>query len=274
MSFRWVLLGCASLLVSGAALAEPDGDVDEEQLQKDVQNPVANMISVPFQNNLDYGIGPYQRARDTLNIQPVLPTPLGSKVMLITRIIVPIVYQPDATAIGGGSSGLGDMNPTFYLSPLHPGTLIWGLGPSFLLNTATQQTTGTGKWSAGGSAVALAQPGHWTLGALVTNVWSFAGYDGRDPVNQMTLQYFINYNVTKAVYLTSSPIITANWKVSSDERWVVPFGVGVGAIFKLGKQAMNGQISAYYNAITPDTLPAADWTLRLQLAFLFPKRKG
>jgi hypothetical protein len=252
--------------------APASSEASTEELAKAVQNPVANMISVPFQNNLDYGIGTYDRVRNTLNIQPVIPMPLGAGLMLVSRIIVPIIYQPDVTAAGGGSSGMGDINPTFFVAPANPGKVIWGLGPAFLLDTATQRAVGTGKWSAGPSAVVLAQPGAWTLGALVSNVWSFAGSADRADVNQMSLQYFVNYNFTKAVYFTSSPIVTANWKAAEGERWTVPFGAGAGMIFKVGKQPMNGQLSAYYNAISPDT--GADWTLRIQLAFLFPKKKG
>jgi hypothetical protein len=257
---------------SVSAPAATDGG--EEDLAKQVQNPVANLISVPFQNNLDYNIGPYDRVRDTLNIQPVIPVPLGRGLTLISRIIIPVVYQPDAALPEGGSSGLGDVNPTFYVAPANPGRLIWGLGPAFLLDTATQRATGTGKWSGGLSAVALVQPAPWTLGVLVTNVWSFAGSTDRDDVDQMTLQYFVNYNVTKAVFLTSAPIITANWKAPAGDRWIVPFGLGVGAVFRVGKQAMNGQLAAYYNAITPDTLPSPAWQLRVQIGFLFPKKKG
>jgi hypothetical protein len=254
--------------------APASSEASAEELSKAVQNPVANMISVPFQNNIDYAIGPFDRVRNTLNIQPVIPMPLGAGLMLVSRIIIPVVYQPDASMTGGGSSGLGDVNPTFYVAPANPGRLIWGLGPAFLLDTATQRATGTGKWSAGASVLALVQPAPWTIGALVSNVWSFAGSDDRDQVNQMTLQYFVNYNITKSVFLTSAPIITANWKAPSGDRWIVPFGGGVGAIFKIGRQPMNGQLAAYYNAVTPDHLPSPAWQLRLQIGFLFPKKKG
>lgn len=288
MGRRWGAV-VAALLTAPLAHADPQersknaadesvsapvsSEASEEELSKAVQNPVADMISVPFQNNLDYSIGPYDRVRDTLNIQPVIPLPLGRGLMLISRIIIPIVYQPDASMPGGGSSGLGDVNPTFFVAPASPGRLIWGIGPAFLLDTATQRAIGTGKWSGGLSAVALLQPARWTLGVLVSNVWSFAGSDDRDDVNQMTLQYFVNYNITKAVFLTSAPIITANWKAPAGDRWIVPFGLGVGAVFKVGKLAMNGQLAAYYNAITPDTLPSPAWQLRVQIGFLFPKQK-
>ena len=131
------------------------------------------------------------------------------------------------------------MTPTFFFSPAKPHKVIWGAGPVFVLPTATSKVLGQGKLSMGPSFVALVQPGHWTIGALVNNAWSVAGSGGRTAVNQMTLQYFINYNLKKGWYLTSSPIITANWKASSGNVWVVPFGGGVGRIMKLGFQPVN-----------------------------------
>ncbi len=168
------------------------GDKDEGDLAKAVQNPVADLISVPLQNNTSYNIGPNERASNTLNIQPVIPVHLSERVLLISRIILPITYQPDLTNTGGGSSGFGDTNPTFFFSPAKPGKLIWGVGPAFILPTARQRSVGTGKWSAGPAAVALIQPDPWTIGVLASQVWSFAGPSDRSTVSLMTVQYFVN----------------------------------------------------------------------------------
>src|SRR5262249_48793145 len=145
-----------------------------EALQKATQNPVANLISVPLQDNSNFSVGPYDRTQNVLNIQPVIPIHLSEKWMLITRIIQPVVWQPYPSQTTGGEFGFGDMNPTFFLSPAKPGKLIWGVGPAFVIPTATNQILGQGKLSIGPSFVALAQPGHWTVGALVNNVWSVA----------------------------------------------------------------------------------------------------
>ncbi len=110
--------------------------------------------------------------------------------------------------------------------------------------------------------------GPWVIGSLFSNVWSIGGSSDED-INLFTWQYFINYNMSEGWYLTSAPIITANWEADSDDRWTVPFGAGIGKIFKIGKQPMNAQVSAYYNAEKPEF--GADWQLRLQLQFLFPK---
>jgi hypothetical protein len=174
-----------------------------------------------------------------LNIQPVIPVKLNEKWNLITRIIQPIVWQPYPSANTGGEYGLGDMNPTFFLSPGKPGKVIWGAGPAFVIPTATNDILGQGKFSIGPSFVALAQPGHWTVGALVNNVFSVAGSSHRPYVNQMLLQYFINYNMKKGWYITVQPILTADWRASSGNMWTVPFGGGVGRIMKLGFQPVN-----------------------------------
>ena len=256
-----------------AADQKPEAAVSEqaqaEALQKATQNPVANLISVPLQNNTAFNYGPFNRTQDVLNIQPVIPTHLGKNWMLISRIIQPIVWQPYPNQNTGGEYGLGDMNPTFFLSPAKPGKVIWGAGPAFVIPTATSDVTGQGQFSIGPSFVALYQPAHWTIGALVNNVWSVAGKSGRAPVNQMLLQYFINYNMKKGWYISLSPILTADWRASSGNVWTVPFGGGVGRIMKLGFQPVNLTAQFYGNAVYP--AGASPWSMRLQIAFLFPK---
>src|SRR4029077_17938776 len=234
-------------------------------LQKAGQNPGASLISVPIQNNSNFGVGAFDRTQDVLNIQPVIPAKISKSWMLITRIIQPIIWQPYPDQPTGGESGFGDMNPTFFLSPAKPGKLIWGVGPAFVIPTATNQILGQGKFSMGPSVVALAQPGKWTLGALVNNVWSIAGSGSRPDVNQMLLQYFVNYNLNKGWYLTISPILTANWNASSGNVWTVPFGGGVGRVMKLGFQPVNISAAFYGNAVYPSG--ASSWGMRLQIAF-------
>lgn len=241
----------------------------EEALKKAALNPVANLISVPVQDNSNFSIGPYNRTQNVLNIQPVIPVHLNENWNLITRIIQPIVWQPYPQQTTGGEYGLGDMNPTFFLSPAKPGKLIWGVGPALVIPTATSDITGQGQFSLGPSVVLLTQPGHWTIGALANNVWSVAGASGRAPVNQFLMQYFLNYNLKKGYYITLQPILTANWMASSGNVWTVPFGGGIGRIMKLGFQPVNISAQFYGNAVTP--AGGSPWSMRLQIAFLFPK---
>jgi len=244
-------------------------DASNSDLAKQAQNPVANLISLPLQNNTNFSIGPDDETQNILNIQPVWPVSINDNWNLITRTILPVVSQPNILTGGDGRiNGLGDTTFTGFFSPKDSGKLIWGAGPVFLIPTATDDALGSDKWGAGASVVLLTMPGKWVVGSLFSNVWSFAGSGDQD-VNLFTWQYFINYNLPNKWYLTSAPIITANWEADSDNTWTVPFGGGIGKIFNIGKQPMNGQISAYYNVEKPEFGP--DWQLRIQLQFLFPK---
>jgi hypothetical protein len=248
---------------------------DAGDLAKAAQNPVAAMISLPFQNNTLFGIGPDDETANVLNIQPVIPVQASEDWNLISRTIMPLIYLPDLTGgiaelpeglDQGSKFGLGDINTTAFLSPAQPGKVIWGFGPSITFPSATDNALGTEKWSAGPSAVLLSTPTPWVYGALVRQLWSFAGDDGRGDVSQLLLQPFVNYNLPKGWYLVSAPIVTANWEA---DRWTVPLGGGFGKIFKLGEQPINGNLQGYYNVENPAIGP--DWSLRVQVQFLFPK---
>lgn len=255
-----------TLVLAGTPLASADEAAD---LAKAAQNPVSDLISLPFQNNTNFNVGPNDKTQNILNIQPVAPFKLSVDWNLITRTILPVIYQPELTPGYGSEFGLGDINTTLFLSPAKPGKFMWGAGPILSFPTASDRVLGTDKWSAGPAFVGLTMKGPWVLGILANNLWSYAGTDNRPDVSQFLFQYFINYNMPDGWYLTSAPIITANWKADSSNTWTVPFGGGVGKIFRIGKQPLNASVQCYYNVEKPDNGP--DWTLRFQLQFLFPK---
>ena len=264
------------LLLIGAVLASParaqDSNKEDsnEELAKKAQNPVANLISVPFQNNMNFNVGPEKTIQNVLNIQPVIPIHLNEDWNLITRTIMPVISQPGLTPWQDRTNGLGDTQFTAFLSPAKPGGLIWGIGPIVQIPTSTgNDALGTDKWGIGPSAVALRIDGPWVYGALVNNIWSFAGPKGAPAINQFLLQPFLNYNFPDGLYLSSSPIITANWLAKSGDQWTVPLGGGVGKIWRIGKLPVNTQVQAFYNVKTPEFGP--NWQLRLQLQFLFPQ---
>lgn len=272
--------------------APPASDAEAaDKLRKAAQNPVASLISVPVQENWNFGIGPASRVQNVLNVQPVIPINLTQNWNLIVRWIMPIIYQPlgvtepppptgpDLAFGANGSAsaepnqgvyGFGDMQPAFFFSP-KKSKVIWGVGPQLLLPTATRTgILGQGKLGIGPTAVLLVQPGKWTLGALVNNVWSVAGHSDLPDVNQFLFQYFINYNLQKGYYLTWQPTITANWEATNGGRWVVPLGGGMGRIMKLGPQPVNVGLQFYGNAVHPPG--GSPWSMRLQIAFLYPKK--
>jgi hypothetical protein len=274
------LLSILLLLISLPARALAQQESNTEELAKKTQNPVADLISVPLQSNWNFGAGSRDKTIYVLNIQPVIPISISQEWNLITRVITPVINQPSLFRGTNGATGLGDINPTLFLSPAGPGALIWGFGPTMTLPTATDRDLGSGKWSIGPAVVALTMHGHWVYGALLNNQWSFAGW-GDKPVNTMLLQWFVNYNLPDGWYLTTSPIVTADWKADkAGNVWTVPLGGGVGKLFRLGqilplqgdpiaKLPINTQIGAYGNVAKPEFGP--DWQLRFQIQFLFPK---
>jgi hypothetical protein len=279
------LLLLAALLAPWAAWAQqtaappPAARDDTLELAKKTQNPIADLISLPLQNNLNFGYGakdaPHSSSTQyVLNIQPVVPVKVTDELNLLTRPIIPVIRQPDLID-GGETWGLADIQLQTYLSPSGTDKITWGIGPVLQFPSATNgKKLGTEKWSAGPGAVALIQPGKWVIGGLVNNLWSFAGDSDsdRDNVNLMTVQPFVNYNFEEGWYVSSSPVITANWAAhGGDNTWTVPMGGGFGRIMKFGEQPVNLQTQAFYNVVKPDDDATADWTLRLQVQFLFPK---
>jgi hypothetical protein len=255
----------ASAQTAAAQADKPSAEASTEALAKAAQNPVANLISVPFQSNTNFGVGPYNKTQEVLNIQPVIPIHLTDDWNLITRWIAPVIYQPQLSPGTSGEFGLGNITPSLFLSPANPGKIIWGVGPIFYLPTATGDTLGINRWGAGPTAVVLTSDGSWLYGALVNNIWAGAG---SVRFNSLLVQPFINYNMPGGWFLTTGPIITANWVAPQSNRWLVPVGGGVGRVFKIDKQPVNISAQAYYNAVRPTGAPS--WTLRLSIALLFP----
>ena len=259
-----------------------------EDLAKESQNPLGTIISVPFENNFNFGIGPSDATAYMLNMKPVYPINLGGW-NLINRFILPVIYSegldvpiPPGTDIDlgyagtielaqGSAFGLGDMTYQGFFSPAKTGKWIWGVGPALLLPTATESRFASNKWSAGATAVALTMPGKWVVGVLAQNVWSFAGHSDAADVNSFLFQYFINYNLDDGYYLSSTPVITANWEASSGDKWTVPLGGGVGRLIKFGKLPVDLKLAAYWNVKKPTF--GSDWNLQFTVKFLFPKGK-
>ena len=259
----------AALSLAGNSFAET-GAAD---LARAAQNPVADLVSLPFQNNTNFNFGPEEETQNVLNVQPVWPVSISADTNLITRTIVPIISQPELFAGGDRENGIGDVQFTAFYSPKKPTSdgLIWGAGPVLVMDTATDKVLGSGKWSAGPSVVLLKMKGAWVIGTLAQNVWDFSGDDNREGVNQFLMQPFINYNFphTPGCYVSFSPVITANWKADSENTWTVPLGGAIGQIIRWGRQPINIQAGAYYNIEKPEF--GADWQLRLQATFMFPK---
>jgi hypothetical protein len=262
----------ATLFASALLLAMPaDAELSAEELAKLAQNPVGNLISVPFQDNVNLNTGPLKGTQNVLNIQPVIPVSVNDEWNVITRTIIPVISNPAFAPGDERINGVGDIQFTAFLSPAKPGAWIWGAGVIAQLPTNSNPEIGNKNWGLGPSVVVLhlehGEP--WVYGVLVNNLWSLSSDKQGGAFNNGLIQPFVNYNFASGFYVTSAPIWTVNWKADSGQQWTVPLGGGIGKIFHLGKLPVNTQLSAYYNVVRPDYGP--NWQIRAQVQFMFPK---
>ena len=257
-----------ALLMSLNANAVENHAASAKQLAKQLSNPVASLISVPFQFNWDTGIGPKDADRVTLNVQPVIPFSLNEDWNLISRTILPISYL-ESTADGVDNAfGLGDTVQSFFFSPKKPtkGGWITGFGPVLLLPTATEEAFKSKQWGLGPTVVGLRQHDGWTYGGLVNQVWGLNNPDDRAQVNNTFLQPFLSYTTPTAVTYSLNTESTYNWTA---EQWTVPINASVSKLVSLGNQKVSFQFGARYYADAPEGGP--DWGLRFTTTFLFPE---
>jgi hypothetical protein len=264
--FTLSLIG--TLAATPAAFA--DEAASEKELAQQSQNPIANLISVALESNLYYDVGPEDGTEWILNIKPVIPTELSDEFMLVNRVIAPVIYQEERFDGEDDEFGLGDFTYQGFIVPKSEGDVMWGVGPALVVPTATDKRLGSERWSLGPALVGLWNPeGPWLVGALVSQVQSFAGDSDRDKVSFFSLQYFINYTFPSGWYLSSTPTITSNWEGSGGNKWTVPFGGGAGKVLRIGDFPIDLSLKAFYNVENPKH--TADWQSQLTLKLLFPK---
>jgi hypothetical protein len=264
-----------ALLLPFAVMAraqQPAGAAPQnEDLAKQLSNPVASLVSVPFQFNWEQNVGPSEATRFVLNVQPVMPFSVNQDWNLIVRLIAPFVGQPALFDGGVAAGGMSDLVTSFFISPAKSG-IIWGAGPVVVLPSTAEPTLGTGKWSAGPTAVVLRQTGPWTVGALWNQVWSFSGDARRSDVNQMFLQPFLTYQATPTVTLILQSETTANWNAeSSDDTWTVPINFLVSKLSTFGPFPASYQIGVGAFPLHPNVGPS--WKIRSAIVLLLPRAR-
>jgi hypothetical protein len=268
-------IGCIfliSFLCAGNLFAQeeqkPAAD-DAAAIAKKLANPIGALISVPFQNNTDIGIGDYNGSRNTLNFQPIVPFSLSAKYSLITRYIVPVIAQYDITGEGTQEVGLSDALLSGWLSnAVVKNGVVWGVGAAFLVPTATNDFLGTKKLGVGPTIIVLQQKSGWTYGLLMNQIWSVAGDADRADVNQMYLQPFITKNWKSGAGLTVNSETTLNWEANTTNAYI---NIMAGGLTKLGKQLLQLQVGPRIHVAAPEG-GKSDFGVRAAAIFVFPKK--
>jgi len=264
--FLWSIAVGVVLVASGRSA---NADVADQAKQS--QNPIADLISVPFQNNTNLNAGPERGTLNILNVQPVIPVSLSSDWNVITRTILPVISEPPSSADGSRTDGIGDVLFSAFFSPRNSRGWIWGVGPAIQAPTHSNPGLGNNNWGLGPTFVVLhLEAGSpWVYGILVNNIWSLGTSHSAGIYKNGLMQPFVNYNLGHGTYLVSAPIVTVHWTAPGSQQWTVPLGGGIGQVVHLGKLPVNMQLTGYYNVERPTEGP--NWQVRTQIQFLFPK---
>jgi hypothetical protein len=267
-----ILMFLSLFELSGPVQAESTSAAEKgenAELAQELSNPLADLMSIPFQMNYDRGIGPRDDGwKLQTNIQPVIPFHLDENWNLISRTIIPVIYQDDILPSAGSQFGLGDINLTLFFSPKKPSAgVTWGIGPVLLLPTATDDLLGAEKWGAGPAVVALTVRGPWTIGFLANHVWSYGGDSDRQDISNTFLQPFAAYTWPSAWTVSVQSESSYNWKT---EKWSIPINAAVSKLTRWGKLPVSLQAGVGYWAESTETGPEG-FRFRLQTTFVLPK---
>jgi hypothetical protein len=252
-------------LVSLLSLFNLQANEEDLKLAKESQNPIGNLISVPFEFNATPDNGPEGGDIYSLNVKPVYPVTLDEDLTLINRFTIPFAYQESLFPGQGSDQGLGNITYQGFFAPKNDSGLLWGVGPAFYFPTYSNDRFGDDAWAAGLAAVVLAKPGNWLVGGLVQHLQDYAG---DDTFSQSLFQYFINYNFDD-FYLTSTPTMVYDWNADSDNDLTLPVGGGIGKLFRFGKMPVDIKFQTFWNVERPED--TGEFTAQLLVKFLFPK---
>ena len=246
--------------------------LSEADLAKKLSNPVSDLISIPFQFNWAGRIGPASKGNQVyLNFEPVVPIHINQDWNIISRTVAPIIFQNHLAPKLGSQFGLGNIEQSFFLSPTNPvDGIVYGAGPVFYLPSATDKLLGNSQTGAGPTAVALKIDGSWTYGALVNQIWGFAGpvSYGSKPINQLYFQPFVSYTTKDAWTFFAQLETQYDW---TTRKWILPIDIGVNKLVTVNDMPISFGLALRYFAATPYEGPKGIGA-QASITFLLPEK--
>lgn len=241
------------------------------EIVKETQNPLSRQLgALTIEHTAGFRATPAHETGHAISINPAFPIAIGEHLTVINRAFLPVLNQPSPAGDGVRNSGVGDLLHSVLLSPKTERRLVWGLGPAMGFPTASDETLGSEKWLLGPSAIFVAAPGRTVLGVVVQNLWTVGGKSSRRNVKELFLRPLLNINLPHEWYITSKPVIQADWQQPSSDRWTVETGGGVGKVFRVGRLGIALETQFFGYPIRPTG--AASWAARFNLKLIL--RRG
>jgi hypothetical protein len=272
---------------SGPNTAPQYGKPPQEDLgkiAKQLNNPVSSLWSLVFQNDFSLMKGelsPSHRGLNNFKFQPVLPVPLGKKINMITRPVFQLISAPylevTPPAASGATprlqwdreTGLGDTVLMQLFAPAGMGNWVYGLGPTWIFPTATDDVLGQGKWQVGPAGVFMYLGQKWILGFIGQQWWSFAGDEDRAYTSTLNFQYIIQYRITSTWQIGMAPNMIVDWYADDDNKLSLPVGLGSSVTLRLGKMPVKFGFEVQYYAIRPDNF-GPEWNFKVSITPVIP----
>lgn len=278
-SLSQIRYACLLLVVAWSASAQEEMSLEKAAMKSN--NPVSDAWLLITQNDttvIDTPEG--NKIQNRFSFQPVMPVPiLDGEWNLVNRIVTGVVSAPVAEDFDSDNffdqRTTGNTDTVFFTlaAPNRDDGWIWGVGPTFILPTATQDVLGQEKWQAGPAALAARLGSaygdwgleNWNLGVLAQQWWDFEGDDDRADTSQSDIQYFINWKKDATTLIGMTPNIQIDWKKSGSDRFTIPVGLGTIGLFRWGKTPVRWGIEAQYYVNQPDDF-GPEWNLKLFIA--------
>jgi len=262
---RWLAAALCVVLLGGSGALAADGDPtpsSSPDLVKQANAPISSILQVRLQNSYVPKFTGVSGQGNTFSVAVTMPLP---EFRLLPVPQLSLLTLPAAVTVPSGLTGVGDLR-FVDIAVMDAGhDILWGVGPTVVFPTASQPTTGLGKWQVGPAAAIAFAPKRWLIGVLAQNPISVGGDSTRARVNTLVLQPFLIYQFDHGWFVRSQPQLLFDWKTG---KQILPIDLGAGRVFSLAGQQLNCFVEGFWN-LTHDG-PGPSYGFTVGVSFLYP----